>query len=57
MTETGNDALLLPQGLLAVTEMLPEDANALQLVVIELLPCPEVMVTPEGTCQEKETLI
>jgi len=56
VTVTVNDALLFPQVLLADTEMFPEDAEELQLVVIELVPCPDVMVTPEGTCQEKETL-
>jgi hypothetical protein len=51
MTVTAFVALTVPQISVAVTEMLPDTDAAPQLVTIELLPCPEVMVTPEGTDQ------
>ena len=40
-----------PQLLVNTQLTLPDTADALQLVVIELLPCPDVMVTPVGTVQ------
>lgn len=33
--------------------MFPETAEVLQSVDMELIPCPEVMTTPEGTVQMK----
>ena len=49
--DTGKDELEVPQMLVEVTEILPDDAVAPQEVVIILLPCPEVIVTPAGTTQ------
>ena len=43
--------LWLPQLLLTVTATLPDTADALQLVVMLLVPWPAVMVTPVGTVQ------
>jgi hypothetical protein len=40
-----------PHELLKVTFTLPDTADAPQVVVMELVPCPAVMVTPVGTVQ------
>lgn len=49
LTATGNVVEAVPQLLVAATEMLPDVADVLQLVVMELIPCPDVMDAPEGT--------
>lgn len=41
------DALLVPQALLAVTQTLP--AVELVVTVMEVVPCPLLMVHPAGT--------
>jgi hypothetical protein len=40
---------VLGQGLLAVTQMLPDTAELLKFTVIEVVPCPDAMVAPVGT--------
>ena len=49
LTTTGNVVEDVPQLLVAVTEMLPDEADALQLVEMVLIPCPDVMDAPAGT--------
>ena len=44
-------ALLAPQLFCAVTDTLPEMALQVKLTVIEVVPTPEVIVTPAGTVQ------
>ena len=48
---TASVPLWLPQLLLTLTDTLPDTALAPQLVVMLLVPCPAVMVTPVGTVQ------
>lgn len=50
-TDTESVPVTEPQLLLNTHVTLPDTAEALQLVVMELLPCPAVMVTPVGTVQ------
>ena len=42
-------ALLVPQALVAVTEMFPLTAVAVAETVTEVVPCPAVMFHPAGT--------
>jgi len=49
------DELAVPQVLVAETVTFPDNEAPPQLVVMELLPWPEVIVTPAGTVQLKET--
>ena len=49
MTLTGNDELEEPQELVSVTPTLPETAEVVQVVIMDAVPDPEVIVTPEGT--------
>jgi hypothetical protein len=44
-------AFALPQLLVTVNTTLPDTADAPQVVVMELVPCPAVMVTPVGAVQ------
>jgi hypothetical protein len=52
LTVTGRQVcpLLMPQELVAVTQMFPVEVPA--LTPIELLPCPEMMYHPLGTVHE-----
>lgn len=52
-TETGSDVLPLPHAEEPLTLILPETAVEDQLVTMLFVPCPDVMVTPEGTVQVK----
>ena len=45
------NVLLVPQLLVACTVILPAIVPADTLVSMELVPCPEVIVTPDGTVQ------
>ena len=45
------EGALLPQPLLATTQIDPEFCDELKLTVTELLPCPEVIVAPAGAVQ------
>ena len=50
VTVTGNVcAALVPHVLLAVTEILPLEADPPVLTVIVVVPCPETIVQPAGT--------
>ena len=51
LTRTGSEPLDEPQELVRVTVMFPEEADADHEVIMEPVPCPEVMITPEGTTQ------
>lgn len=51
-TTARQDVLLLPHALEARTQIFPEEAAPLlRLKVIEVLPCPAVIVYPEGAVQ------
>ena len=51
LTDTARVAFALPQLLVTVNATLPDTAEAPQVVVMELVPCPAVIVTPAGTVQ------
>ena len=51
LTVTAWVAFALPQLLVTVNATLPDAADAPQVVVMELVPCPAVIVTPLGTVQ------
>ena len=46
-----HDALLLPQELSAVTQIFPFTAPLPKSTKMELVPCPEFTVAPDGTVQ------
>jgi hypothetical protein len=50
-TATASVPVTEPQLLVNTQLTLPDTADALQLVVIAVVPCPEEMVTPVGTVQ------
>ena len=42
---------LVPQAFEAVTQIFPEDAVLEKLIIMEVVPCPLVMVAPDGVVQ------
>ena len=50
-TDTASVPVTEPQLLVNTQLTLPDTADALQVVVMELVPCPAVIVTPVGTVQ------
>jgi len=50
VTDVQVGGVLEPQALFAVTHTLPPEV-LFQVTLIEVVPCPELIVTPDGTVQ------